>query len=84
MIQFSKAFRMGKYEQCFKFTRIIFGLVFLVISSYWSYQAYDKLKTRPISTKVEFKYGDDGKGDMIDPFLFTFVNSGELLCGLAG
>ena len=47
-----------------KGTRICLGLIFFGISCFWGYQACLKVKTPPVGTRLQYRYGDDFKGNV--------------------
>ena len=47
-----------------KGTRICLGLILFGISSFWGYQACLKVKTPPVGTRLQYRYGDDFKGNV--------------------
>ena len=47
-----------------KGTRICLGLILFGISSFWGYKACLKVKTPPVGTRLQYRYGDDFKGNV--------------------
>ena len=45
------------------FIKISIGLGLFGISSYWGYQACLKIIDPPVGTRLQYRYGDDGKGN---------------------
>lgn len=44
--------------------KIIFGFFLFIISSYWGYLACIKVYTPPVGTRLQYRYGDDFKGNI--------------------
>ena len=70
-----------------KGTRICLGLILFGISSFWGYQACLKVKTPPVGTRLQYRYGDDFKGNVeimaltVCPVVTTIVLKYELVHG---
>ncbi len=45
------------------------GALLLTIFIYWSYSALTKYFDEPVATQIEFKFGDDDKGNISFPVL---------------
>ena len=44
-------------------TRLSLGLVLFGISCFWGYQACIKVNNPPVGTRLQYRYGDDHKGN---------------------
>ena len=50
------------------------GAFLLAVFIFWSYNAFEKFIDQPVSTQIEFKFGDDGLGNISFPVI-TFCNN---------
>ena len=62
IVQFEKNMRAS--DAISHFTKGCLYLVLLLISMYWGWSACLKITSPPIGTRLQFRYGDDNKGNL--------------------
>ena len=53
-----------------RYVKLLLGLILFCISCYWAYQACIKVNTPPVGTRLQYRYGDDFKGN-VEPMALT-------------
>jgi hypothetical protein len=64
-----------------KSLRVIAELAFFLIFMYWSIEAFNKFDSDPISSNINFRYGDDNKGNIQFPAISICLDRFSRLTG---